>query len=325
LKVVILGNGNKYLDEGMNKVANIIYNKIVKVDGINAYYINYHNIKKIVSINPDIIHYVYGPSLFSLIYLKFLRFIMPKCKIIITTNQIKLPKKCSFLVEWFKPDFVICQSFEELNYFYKNNCKAKVITNGVDVSKFYPVNLEKKKELRKKYKIPVGKYIILHVGPIKKLRNIMSLLDLQERNDWQLLLIGSKSVGAEKDVKINMQNKGAIVIDRYIENIEEIYKLSDCYVFPTINKYACISTPLSVLEAASCNLPIVTTRFGSLPYIFNNTEGVYFYSGSKLKEVFNGIQLNNINTREKVMKHDWDMVIKKIVNIYREILNYNEK
>ena len=52
--------------------------------------------------------------------------------------------------------------------------------------------------------------------------------------------------------------------------------MSDCYVFPTVHKKACIETPLSVLEAMACNLPIVSTRFGALPTIFNEGSGLFF-------------------------------------------------
>jgi len=57
-------------------------------------------------------------------------------------------------------------------------------------------------------------------------------------------------------------------MDRYIKKIEEIYQLSDCYIFPITFEGGGISILLSVLEAMACNLPVVTTKFGGLPAIF---------------------------------------------------------
>ena len=37
-------------------------------------------------------------------------------------------------------------------------------------------------------------------------------------------------------------------------------------MFSTVDPKACIETPLSVLEALSCNIPVITTKFGSLPF-----------------------------------------------------------
>ena len=60
----------------------------------------------------------------------------------------------------------------------------------------------------------------------------------------------------------------------YITHLEEIYALSDCYVFPTTDRRYCVEMPLSVLEAMSCNLPMLTTRFGALPGVFEEASGL---------------------------------------------------
>ena len=61
-------------------------------------------------------------------------------------------------------------------------------------------------------------------------------------------------------------------------NIEEVYALSDCYVFPTppMNKINSIEIPLSVLEAMACNLSVITTKFGALPKVFEEGDGLIF-------------------------------------------------
>ena len=65
------------------------------------------------------------------------------------------------------------------------------------------------------------------------------------------------------------------LIDSYLQSIQEIYQLADVYLFPVMDIENCIDVPLSVLEAASCNLPIVTTEYGELT-AFREQEGFLF-------------------------------------------------
>ena len=76
-----------------------------------------------------------------------------------------------------------------------------------------------------------------------------------------------------------------MIIDRFVENIEEVYQLSDVYIFPVKEEMNAIDIPLSVLEAASCNLQIVTTDYGELK-VFKGEDG-FFYTNDFNKESFN--------------------------------------
>jgi glycosyltransferase involved in cell wall biosynthesis len=109
---------------------------------------------------------------------------------------------------------------------------------------------------------------------------------------------------------------------KHFSNIEDIYRLSDCYVFPTIDKKACIETPLSVLEAMACNLPIITTRFGSIPRLFNNINGLIFIDSLNpnqyIKSLVEGKAM--IQTRDAVMKYSWNSIIEKLITYYISLL-----
>ena len=50
----------------------------------------------------------------------------------------------------------------------------------------------------------------------------------------------------------------------YIPEVEDIYRLSDLYLFLAESDTAAIEVPLSVLEAMACNLPVICTPFGGL-------------------------------------------------------------
>ncbi len=65
-----------------------------------------------------------------------------------------------------------------------------------------------------------------------------------------------------------LRRAGVLLITHYLPEIVELYQAADAYVFPVPPNPAdpsAIDLPLSVLEAAACNLPILATRFGALP------------------------------------------------------------
>ena len=46
----------------------------------------------------------------------------------------------------------------------------------------------------------------------------------------------------------------------YLENVEEIFRMSDAYLFPTRSTENVISIPLSVMEALACGVPVIGYR-----------------------------------------------------------------
>lgn len=193
-----------------------------------------------------------------------------------------------------------------------------IVTNilplGVDTDKFIPVSIEKKKELREKYDINQENYIILHVGHLRESRNVKIFLDLTKQQGIQLLLVGSTSTPQENVLKEELRKAGIIIIDRFISEINELYQLADCYVFPVIRKDAAIEFPLSVLEAMACNLPILTTPFGSLPEHFPPAEDFrYFTTTKELKIELLRIQGIVAKTRERVKSFSWVNIAKQLL------------
>ena len=84
----------------------------------------------------------------------------------------------------------------------------------------------------------------------------------------------------------------------------------------------CIEMPLSVLEAMSCNLPVISTKFGALPRIFEEGDGLIFVDSEEdiigaVKKVKNTDV--NIETREKVLPYAWGNVVRWLEGIYEEL------
>ncbi len=200
--------------------------------------------------------------------------------------------------------------------FYKEILGKKRVTylqTGVDIEKFVPVSAEKSAELKAKYGFDSDRPVILHVGHLNYGRNIAELMKFDEK--YQILLVTSTLTKDEQDIELKnklLSRSNIKLIDDYIPNIEEIYQLSDAYFFPVLEAGKCIDVPLSAMEAAACNKPIITTDYGEMKS-FRNKKG-FFYIDSFERGDLNAlaekaINARDVSTREAVMSYDWNNAV----------------
>jgi glycosyltransferase involved in cell wall biosynthesis len=184
-----------------------------------------------------------------------------------------------------------------------------------------PVLEQPKRRLRDKYGIDHGKFVILHVGSVKKRRNVRLMSQIQTE-DNQTILVGSLSTGVEQDTLDELKSHNCWVWLQYYEHIEELYALADCYVFPTQNGVGSIEMPLSVLEAMACNLPIISTRFGALPRAFKAGEGMFYAdTAEEFREGLDAIRSGVVvRTREKVLPYAWQNIVARLEETYSALL-----
>ncbi len=134
--------------------------------------------------------------------------------------------------------------------------------SGIDSNVFKPVDDKNHiRQLREKYGIPVDKKIILHVGHLKRDRNVLKIVDMQRQlPGGQALMIASSSTQSEREIALELQSAGVIIINDYLPHIEELYQLADLYFFPVISKFDVIEMPLSVIEALACGIPVLSVK-----------------------------------------------------------------
>jgi glycosyltransferase involved in cell wall biosynthesis len=219
---------------------------------------------------------------------------------------------------------VIALSKDSYNFYKRIVGKsACYLKTGVDVEKFNPVSVNQKSELKKKYDIPAGMIVVLHIGHLKANRNIDKLIDIDSK--YFVLLVVSSVTEKEKDdsLRIKLGNRpNTRIIEEYIENIQEIYQMSDVYLFPVQTTESCIDVPLSVLEAAACNIPIVTTPYGELKEFIGN-EGFYILNTCDKEEINQlidlAIKMKTVDTRKTIIDYDWNNSIIQLENNLRGI------
>ena len=139
-----------------------------------------------------------------------------------------------------------------------------------------------REKLREKYGFKQDDFVVLHVGHLEKNRGLDVLLELSKlKHDIKILIVLSSK---RTKVKINSERENVKVIDRYIEDIYELYALSDVYVFPIKSKSSAIDTPLSILEAKEMNLPIITSDLKSIREILVGYSESYFVNQNNSPE-----------------------------------------
>lgn len=275
--------------------------------------------KTIREFKPDIIHYFTAPTLFSFLFTKVAKYAFNHPKTIISalhpyslhfTNQPLI----KIIIKLIKPDLIFTQCNRSEIFYQKLGIKTIYLPNGVNTEKFCPATFSERQELRDKYGIPRSAFVVLHVGHIRKSRGIDIFKRLQKiEENIQVIIVGSSFFKIDNKLLKDLRKAGCIVFYRYFECIEEMYKLADCYVFPT-PPYNSILMPLSVLEAMSCGLPVYSTKFEGL--IDNFSEGTciqYFNTGDELlsllrNDIYSKKYLNHKKCETRILAYDWKKI-----------------
>lgn len=266
---------------------------------------------------PDIIHFILAPTAWGFIAGKCFSLFSRGKKVVMSAPNPTLSRR--WLVSHLGPDVILTQSTESKKVFRDMGLKTIYLPNGVDTDRFVPCLPGRKEELRDKYHIDREKFVILHVGPVIRKRNLEHLIKLQHE-DMQVIIAGRYP--CDQRVLNKLRKNQIVVIMEHIEKIEEIYALSDFYIFPTHpgNRGASIEIPLSVLEAMSCNLPVISNKFGGLPGMFKEGDGFTFNNNGNFLENLRNSRNFIPGTREKVLEYSWKNIGKRLENIYFELL-----
>lgn len=335
--VIITDCLTEQVDEGSLKVANSLTKRIKAADhetNIIAYgrhsQIADHFLKlNKLFLNPSLYNLV-KDSADSVLYIPFSSNTMGSAlRTLVLSRMCKCPKvvfvlrhKMNAVTRWILKcgnAQIIVLSQDSYDYYRRYFDHVVYLRTGVDTKQFVPVSQEKKISLRRKYGLPEDRKIVLHVGHCNAGRNIQVLLNVGEEE--YVCLVISSVTRKNKDAELEnlfRSRRNARLIDVYLENIEELYQLSDVYVFPTLQMESCIDVPLSVLEAAACNIPVITSDYGELK-AFRGKEGFYFlsdFSSESLNAALNKAYSGEIGGgRDAVLDYDWEKAVMRVMKL----------
>ncbi len=321
MKICLVGHHDPRPDEGVRKITYHLGQELEKRHPLMRAGItelgSWHAIR---SFQPDIFHFVLSPTIQGLVAAKLLSLAHRPAAAVVSAPHPHL-RSMGWLASWFRPDLLLVQAEDSERRFRSLGFKTQFLPNGVDTSRFVPVDASTKERLRNKYDVDTGKFVILHVGAPNRGRNLRSMHSLQD-DDVQVLVVGRASERGDPSLASELRRIGCLVWTEYLSNLEEVYALSDCYVFPTTSRRHCVEMPLSVLEAMSCNLPVVTTRFGALPRAFEEGDGLIFADGEEdfaagVERVKAGLRPD---TRAKVLPLDWASIVDQLEQAYSDLL-----
>lgn len=335
MKICLIGDIKGNLDEGMKNIAYSLYSELSKSNDVIVIHprdvFNIKTLLEIKNFNPEIVHYIPGPSVKSFFIMRLVSIFAKNAKFIMSSPMPQISRvllRFSRLI--FNPDVFLAHSSKIKDLLLEAGFRVKMTPiSGVDRNRFTPIkNRKLEKSLRKKYKLPDEMFIVLHVGHIKRKRNLKLFSKIARKyKDVKVVVVGSTTTKSDEELYRELISDGILIIRKYIKNIEEIYHLSDCYIFPTVDLYNSVQMPLSVLEAMGCNIPVITTRFGGIPDYFFSGHGLLIVEDDediivKFRRVLDESPKykRKIKNNLRVARFYWDNIARRLEEIYTNLL-----
>jgi glycosyltransferase involved in cell wall biosynthesis len=225
------------------------------------------------------------------------------------------------------------QSVSELFLWNNIRTKSAIVNLGVDVKKFIPVEDEHKMDLREQLGFMPKDIIIGYHGRIGREKDLMTLLRAftrlqQSNNNLKLLIVGD---GVES-IKKQLTSRQGVVLAGAKNNPIPYLQVMDIYCMPSLTETTC----LSVLEAMSCQLAVVSTEVGFIKsYIHNGHNGLFFEKQNQyhlVKDIQRLItdsefrKTLGVNARKTVVEQfSWDKTGQGIENALNELLEQKGK
>ena len=210
--------------------------------------------------------------------------------------------------------------------------KIRVVGNGVDVSKFYPLDRTKQ---RTELAIPLGSKVLISVGGLVERKGFHRVLEvlpelIKQYADLQYLIVGGDS--AEGNIKqqlvsqvkqLKLENNVRFLGALNSEELKRPLSSADVFVLATANEgWANV-----FLEAMACGLPVVTTDVGGNREVVNNEllgTVVPFADRQALSNALLEALEHNWNRSEIIQyaqQNAWDTRVDVLIHEFQQILS----
>lgn len=295
MRVAHIGTFEPRLDEGMRKICAQLHTAAASFAEVLAVGTREFGTgrarARLREFRPDVIHYLTGPTWRSLLALRLHRRVLPGRPVAIASGvRPFLGPVGRRLLRVLAPDVYLAQARRWQRLFAAAGSRTLDFPNWTDRDRFRPADAPTRATLRRRWGLD-QRPVLLHVGHIKENRNLGCLVDAQRSGRFQVLVVGSESESRPGPWRQELQAAGCRVHSEYLPAIEEVYQLADLYAFTVratlpaaypagYNEIGVIDFPLSVLEARSSGLPVVSTRHDALEHFLGADPAMHWFDGS---------------------------------------------
>lgn len=200
---------------------------------------------------------------------------------IVATQPMPYPAWQRPLLPLLRPDLAVALSAETEAMLRGAGFDTWRMGMGVEGSRFRPARHGERAELRDRWNLPRDTFLITHVGHLKRERfRVTVLAELAAIPGVTVMVLGSPHTPPEQDTVAEARAAGVLIRRELVEDVGQIYRMSDLYLFPVRNPFACVGVPLSVIEALACGCPVLSTPFQALPELLPEHEGVIRYAAT---------------------------------------------
>ena len=214
--------------------------------------------------------------------------------------------------------------------------KVKVIPLGFDLTKFYENIEEKRNSTRKKYSISDNEIAIGIVGRFAPIKNHKFFFDAienvlkQTTKALKILVVGDGETRVEiekRAAEINQKFGEKIILTSWIKDIASFNPGMDIICLTSDNE----GTPVSLIEAQACNVPVISTNVGGVKDIMEDGNTGFIINKNDLKEYTKKLLLmvENDEIRQKMSqngktfvqyKFHYTRLVKDMEDFYKELL-----
>jgi glycosyltransferase involved in cell wall biosynthesis len=218
---------------------------------------------------------------------------------------------------------------DQLRKVYKN--KITLATMGIECNYWKP---EDKKSAREKFNIAGNKKVLLSASMLMPKKQIdlliKAMLQIEKTDsnlDYLLLIVGGGNKQYEEKLKSmahELIQKDKVKFLGRVDNQDllGLYNASDLFLLLSSGE----GSPVSIMKAHSCELPVITTDFGEAPEICRKQNVGYVVNNnwSEWSDVLKAYLKNELEVKPMTYKtateiYDWRSIAKRFINIYKEI------
>lgn len=190
----------------------------------------------------------------------------------------------------------------------------------------------------KKMSINEEKYLnAAFVGALTESKGVFRLLKiLQKTSNLKITLIGKPTKGVQEKVQrlikeYNISER--VILKGPLPNKDTliIMSQSDLFIFPTTHEEG---FPVSVAEAMAVGLPVLASPAGAIPQMIEDNKGGYIIDADNIQGYVETIykfiknrelllSMGKYNYEKAKYQYDYPIVIDKLCELYKTILNLN--